>query len=68
MKKNEWRIPLSAPGWECDWEGSERFHLRHFKTLSLYQKLGAIESMADVVDFLNRKARVRKGPRHGRRR
>jgi len=60
MKNNKWAIPESASDWECDWNGSELFHLRYFKALSLTEKLQAVESMGEIADLLTRKARERR--------
>jgi hypothetical protein len=62
MKNNKWAIPESASDWECDWNGSELFHLRYFKALSLTEKLQAVESMGEIADLLTRKARERRKP------
>lgn len=62
MKNSKWAISASARDWECDWEGSELFHLRYFKSLSLSDKLRAVESMGEVADLLMRKARERRKP------
>jgi hypothetical protein len=60
MKNNKWIIPESASDWECDWNGSELFHLRYFKSLSLSEKMRAVESMGEIADLLARKARERR--------
>jgi len=60
MKKHSWKIAESARDWECDWDGDELFHLRHFREFSLPEKLRAIESMQEVSDFLSQKAKKRR--------
>ncbi len=56
-KGADWMIAPSTPDWECDWKGSRRFHLRYFRSLSLEEKLRAVESMAQVAEFLLGRAR-----------
>lgn len=60
MKESKWTIPESARDWECDWEGSELFHLRYFKALSLSEKMRAVESMEEIANLLSRKAEERR--------
>ena len=60
MKSSKWVIPESARDWECDWKGSELFHLRYFRSFSLSEKLRAVESMGEVADLLSRKAGKRR--------
>jgi len=60
MSDQSWKIAESATDWECGWEDSERFHLRRFRALSITEKLMAIEEMADLAEFLGRRARERR--------
>jgi hypothetical protein len=46
---SNWQISAGAEDWECDWEGSERFQLRYFRSLPLRAKLQALEEMAEFV-------------------
>ena len=50
--KHSWKIPEGAANWECDWESNERFQLRNFKSLSMTEKVKAVEEMCRVADRL----------------
>lgn len=43
------QIDYNAENWECDWEGSERQQLRHFRQFTLHKKLEIVEGMCDLA-------------------
>jgi hypothetical protein len=57
--KDKWQIRETARDWECDWKSTERFHLRYFRSLSMKDKVQAVEEMCRVADLLM-KNRVKK--------
>jgi hypothetical protein len=61
MTKADWTIKEASGDWECDWEGDERFHHRHFRSLSMTEKIKAVEEMCKTADAL--KAAGRKAKR-----
>jgi len=52
----DWTIREGSPNWECDWKGSELFHLRHFRSLSATEKFKAVENMCETAEYFKRKA------------
>jgi len=46
----DWRIRETDANWECDWNGSERFHVRCFRALPMQEKLEAVEEMCRFVE------------------
>ncbi|HZS55650.1 MAG TPA: hypothetical protein VFA65_14710 [Bryobacteraceae bacterium] len=46
-KPLDWRIPLDAEDWQCDWESSRRFQIRYWASLPLRDKIAAIEEMEE---------------------
>lgn len=55
----DWKIADPAAPWDCDWEGSERFHLRTFRALSFSDKVRAVEHMCEVAGYFARRAHAR---------
>lgn len=49
----KWAIDRASENWEADWEGDRRFKLRYFRSLSMREKLEAIEGMAEIVRRLH---------------
>lgn len=49
---HEWRLPVDADDWQCDWESSRRFQLRYFRSLPLAEKVRAVEEMCRVARLL----------------
>lgn len=47
----DWRIRETDADWDCDWNGSERFHIRCFKALPMQEKLEAVEEMCRFVEM-----------------
>lgn len=45
-----WKIPPDAADWECDWRGDQLFHLRHFRSFTLAEKIRAVEEMTQVAE------------------
>lgn len=58
--KTDWTIRESQANWECDWEGSRRFQLRYFKSLSLTEKVRAVERMCKTAAYFAQKAANRR--------
>lgn len=58
--KPDWTIRETDANWECDWEGSERFQLRYFKSLSLTEKVKAVEQMCKTARYFAHKAAQRR--------
>jgi hypothetical protein len=56
----DWKIGRNAADWECDWKGDARFHLRLFRSLSITEKLKAVENMCETAEFFRRKAENRR--------
>jgi predicted nucleotidyltransferase len=59
MKKSG-KIAEHATDWECDWEGSKRFHLRYFRALSFTEKVRAVENMGQMAVYFRSKAKTRR--------
>lgn len=57
----DWTIREAQANWECDWEGSERFQLRYFKSLTLAEKVKAVENMCKTAAYFAQKAAQRRG-------
>ena len=53
----DWRIPLDAEDWQCDWESSRRFQIRYWASLPLRAKLEAIEEMGDLAEHFSSRIR-----------
>ena len=49
---SDWRIPDDAGDWECGWEGDRLFHLRHFRSFTLAEKIRAVEEMSRIAALL----------------
>jgi hypothetical protein len=49
-KRSDWRVRETDADWECDWQGSERFHIRCFRALPMREKLEAVEEMCRFVE------------------
>jgi len=62
----DWTIREAQANWECDWEGSQRFQLRYFKSLSLTEKVKAVENMCRTHSFFQQRARQRRALRQNR--
>lgn len=60
MMKNDWTIKDPKADWECDWQGSTRFQLRYFKSLTLTEKVKAVENMCKTADYFAQKAVARR--------
>lgn len=58
--KPDWTIRETQADWECDWQGSRRFQLRYFKSLSLTEKVKAVERMCKTATYFARKAAERR--------
>lgn len=56
----EWKIREGSSDWECDWKGSELFHLRYFRALSVSDKLRAVENMCETAEYFKCKAEDRR--------
>lgn len=57
---SDWKIREDAPSWECDWQGSARFQLRYFRSLSITDKLRAVENMCKTAAYFKEKAQARR--------
>ena len=55
---------ITTRGWECDWPGDARFHLRHFRALPMEKKIKAVEEMCKLARALRptRKAKPKRRP------
>ena len=62
----DWRIPLEAENWKCDWESSHRFQIRYWASLPLRAKLEAVEEMSNLSDHFSQ--RLREAPNVSERR
>ena len=49
-----WKIPPDVADWECDWRGDQLFHLRHFRSFSLAEKILAVEEMTQVAEYFRK--------------
>ena len=58
--KPDWTIKDAQANWECDWEGSQRFQLRYFRSLSLTEKILAVEQMCKTARYFAEKAARRR--------
>ena len=58
--KPDWTIHESSADWQCDRESHERFQLRYFRSMSLTEKLRAVENMCRAADYFARKADARR--------
>jgi hypothetical protein len=59
MTADSWKIEDRAADWEADWEGSVRFRHRLFRSLSMADKVRAVEEMCRVARLLQAKKRAR---------
>lgn len=57
---NEQKVAESGPEWQCGWKENELAQDRHFRSLSIEDKFQAVEDMCEVVEFFNKKAKLRK--------
>jgi hypothetical protein len=48
------RVP-DPRGWEADFEGTRRWQLRRFRSLTLREKLQALEDMSELAARLQRR-------------
>ena len=60
----DWRIREADADWDCDWSGSERFHIRCFKALPMQEKLEAVEEMCRFVEMFRGSASRPIAPAH----
>ena len=56
----DWKIRQDSRNWECDWKGSELFHLRYFRSLSATEKFRVVENMCETAEYFRLKAEVRR--------
>jgi len=49
MTNDPWVIRKSAKDWQCGWDDDKRFHLRYFKSLSMTDKIRAVEEMCKTA-------------------
>ena len=50
----DWKIPEGSDDWQADWKSSRRFQLQYWASLSLREKLMAIEEMGDLAERFQR--------------
>lgn len=59
MTADPWKIEDPTADWECDWDGSARFRRRLFQSLSMADKVRAVEEMCRVARLLQEKKSAR---------
>lgn len=60
--ENKWRVKESAKGRESGWEADELVHLRYFRSLSMTEKIRAVEEMCRLAQALSKDAAKRRAP------
>lgn len=55
-----WKIPPDTADWECDWRGDQHFHLRHFRSFPLAEKIRAVEEMTQVAEYFREVGRSKR--------
>jgi hypothetical protein len=64
--KPDWTIRDPKADWQCDWKGSARFQLRYFKSLTLAEKVKAVENMCRTHTYFQQRASQRRALRQNR--
>lgn len=62
----DWTIRDPKADWQCDWQGGARFQLRYFKSLSLGEKIKAVENMCRTHAYFQEKASRRRAAKASR--
>lgn len=61
MTIESFKIAVDAVDWQCNWERAKRFQLRYFRSLSMVEKLRAVEEMCRLARALAERRGRRKG-------
>jgi hypothetical protein len=61
MTKDSWTLKESPDSGKRGWEADELFHLRHFRSLSMTEKIRAVEEMCRTAEALSKGARRKNG-------